>query len=103
MAGNDWQRIPKLPRTKNIYSMGCTGCSVALENGTPRGCGSKGDCSTGSCNRMNTFDWLTQMDMSDVDGFKVVEVSFKNGSRKSFYNLSPHLHLSTGDMLVVEA
>ena len=83
--------------------MGCTGCSVALENGTPRGCGSKGNCATGGCNRMNTFDWLTQMDLSDVDAFQAVEVSFKNGSRKSFYNLPPHLHLSTGDMVVVEA
>lgn len=83
--------------------MGCTGCSVALENGTPRGCGSKGNCSTGGCNRMNTFDWLTAMDMTDVDGFRAVEVSFKNGSRKSFYSLPPHLHLSTGDMVVVEA
>ena len=83
--------------------MGCTGCSVALENGTPRGCGSKGNCSTGGCNRMNTFDWLTEMDMRDVDEFRAVEVSFKNGSRKSFYNLPPHLHLSTGDMVAVEA
>ncbi len=83
--------------------MGCTGCSVALENGTPKGCGSKGNCSTGGCNRMNTFDWLTQMDMTDVDGFGIVEVSFKNGSRKSFYTMPTHLHLTTGDMVVVEA
>ena len=91
------------PDQEQIYSMGCTGCSVALENGTPRGCGSKGNCSTGGCNRMNTFDWLTEMDMRDVDEFRAVEVSFKNGSRKSFYNLPPHLHLSTGDMVAVEA
>lgn len=76
---------------------------MAVENGTPRGCGSKGNCATGGCNRMNTFDWLTQMDMTDVDGFGVVEVSFKNGSRKSFYNLPNHLHLTTGDVVVVEA
>eukprot|EP00903_Cladosiphon_okamuranus_P000395 g393.t1 len=44
-----------------------------------------------------------QMDLSDVDAFQAVEVSFKNGSRKSFYNLPPQLHLSTGDMVVVEA
>ncbi|MEL7250325.1 MAG: regulatory iron-sulfur-containing complex subunit RicT [Bacteroidota bacterium] len=83
--------------------MGCTGCSVAIENGTPRGCGSKGNCSTGGCNRMNTFDWLTQMEMRDVDDFRAVEVSFKNGSRKSFYNLPSHLYLSTGEMVAVEA
>lgn len=83
--------------------MGCTGCSVGIENGTPSGCGSKGNCDTGGCNRMNTFDWLTQMDISDVDQFGTVEVSFKNGSRKSFFHLPPHLHLHTGDMVVVEA
>ncbi|MEL7219857.1 MAG: regulatory iron-sulfur-containing complex subunit RicT [Bacteroidota bacterium] len=83
--------------------MGCTGCSVAVENGKPSGCGSKGNCSTGGCNRMNTFDWLTQMEVSDVDGFNIVEVSFKNGSRKSFYKMPPQLHLSTGDMAAVEA
>jgi cell fate regulator YaaT (PSP1 superfamily) len=52
---------------------------------------------------MNTFDWLTQMDISDVDQFGTVEVSFKNGSRKSFFHLPPHLHLHTGDMVVVES
>ncbi|WP_020536424.1 PSP1 domain-containing protein [Lewinella cohaerens] len=83
--------------------MGCTGCSVGIENGTPSGCGSKGNCDTGGCNRMNTFDWLTQMDISDVDQFGTVEVSFKNGSRKSFFHLPSHLHLHTGDMVVVEA
>lgn len=52
---------------------------------------------------MNTFDWLTQMEMRDVDDFRAVEVSFKNGSRKSFYNLPSHLYLSTGEMVAVEA
>ena len=83
--------------------MGCTGCSVGIENGTPSGCGSKGNCDTGGCNRMNTFDWLAQMEIYDVDHFSTVEVSFKNGSRKSFFHLPPHLHLHTGDMVVVES
>jgi cell fate regulator YaaT (PSP1 superfamily) len=52
---------------------------------------------------MNTFDWLAQMEIYDVDQFGTVEVSFKNGSRKSFHHLPPHLHLHTGDMVVVEA
>lgn len=82
--------------------MGCIGCSVGVENGTPKGCGSKGNCETGGCNRMNTFDWLTQMDISDVDAFQSVEVSFKNGSRKAFYNMPAHLQLNTRDMVVVE-
>lgn len=52
---------------------------------------------------MNTFDWLTQMDISDVDPFNIVEVSFKSGSRKGFFRLPPQLHLHTGEMVVVEA
>lgn len=51
---------------------------------------------------MNIFDWFMQMDFSDVDVFQVVEVSFKNGLRKSFYNLFFYLYLSMGDMVVVE-
>lgn len=82
--------------------MGCTGCSVAVENGKPKGCGSKGNCSTGGCNRMNTFDWLSQMEVIDVDNFEVVEVSFKNGSRKGFYHCPAYLQLITGDNVVVD-
>jgi cell fate regulator YaaT (PSP1 superfamily) len=83
--------------------MGCAGCSVATENGTPSGCGSKGNCATGGCNRLNTFDWLSQMEISDVDGFAIVEVSFKNGARKAFFHTDPYVHITTGDMVVVEA
>ncbi len=82
--------------------MGCTGCSVANDNGTPSGCGSKGNCATGGCNRMNTFDWLTQMEIADVDPFSIVEASFKNGARKNFYRVEQHQHITTGDMVVVE-
>jgi cell fate regulator YaaT (PSP1 superfamily) len=52
---------------------------------------------------MNTFDWLTDLDIQDPMAFKYVEVSFKKGSRKSFYiNDSPNQHI-TGDLVVVEA
>lgn len=52
---------------------------------------------------MNTFDWLTQMDIIDVDDFRVVEVSFKSGARKTFFKLEPGQQFTTGDMVVVEA
>ncbi|NUN98976.1 MAG: hypothetical protein HUU01_00010 [Saprospiraceae bacterium] len=40
------------------------------------------------------------MDIYDVDGYEIVEVSFKNGARKQFFrNLSP---ASTGDMVIVD-
>jgi cell fate regulator YaaT (PSP1 superfamily) len=52
---------------------------------------------------MNTFDWLTQMEITDVDGFNIVEVSFKNGARKAFYRLERNLPVLNGDWVVVDA
>jgi cell fate regulator YaaT (PSP1 superfamily) len=80
---------------------GCT-CSSSKTNDTVAGCGSNG-CSSGGCNRMNTFDWLTALDIDDFDGFDVVEVSFKNGSRKEFYKNPTASRAITGDMVLVEA
>lgn len=82
--------------------MGCTGCSVTTKNGEPAGCRSNGGCSTGGCNRLNTYDWLTAQEISDVDPFNIVEVSFKNGAHKGFYVRENALQVSTGDMAVVE-
>ena len=65
--------------------MGCKGCTVCTtSSGEPAGCGSKGNCATGGCNRLNTFDWLSNLDIFDTDPYDVVEVSFKNGARKDF-------------------
>ena len=84
--------------------MGCSGCSVGTDkNGKPLGCQSNGGCSTGGCNKLNTYDWLAQMDLPDSNEYGFVEVSFKNGSRKSFYHFTPHSNAVTGDMVVVES
>ncbi|RMG84376.1 MAG: hypothetical protein D6714_08015 [Bacteroidetes bacterium] len=83
--------------------MSCAGCSVKTKNGTPAGCGSKGNCLTGGCNKLNTFDWLSTMDIHDVEEFPIVEVSFKNGARKGYYVNALDYPVSTGDMVVVEA
>lgn len=82
--------------------MGCAGCSVKSKDGTPQGCRSNGSCGTSGCNRLNTFDWLATQDVVDVNPFDLVEVSFKNGSRKGFYINQRHLNAVTGDMVVVE-
>lgn len=82
--------------------MGCLGCSVEIENGKPNGCKSNGGCGSGGCNRMNTYDWISTMDIEDADPFDLVEVSFKNGSRKGFYKNEAHQKAITGDMVVVE-
>ena len=67
--------------------MGCGSCGTK-----PNGCKSNGGCSTGSCNRMNAYDWLHNLPIADTDtGCKVIEVSFNNGSRKDFYrNITLH-------------
>ena len=82
--------------------MGCAGCSVKSKDGTPQGCRSNGSCGTSGCNRLNTFDWLATQEVIDVNPYDIVEVSFKNGSRKGFYINQRHLNAVTGDMMIVE-
>lgn len=85
--------------------MGCLGCTCSVSGdpgAKPNGCGNSGSCATGSCNRMNTYDWLTSLDIADVDPFDIVEVSFKNGSRKGFFRNFHYTRTTTGDMVVVD-
>ncbi|MBK6901682.1 MAG: hypothetical protein IPH04_02395 [Saprospirales bacterium] len=82
--------------------MGCAGCTVHKENGEPAGCKSSGSCGTNGCNRLNTYDWVSTLDLWDVDPYEMVEVSFKNGARKAFYRNPSHAGVQTGDFAVVE-
>jgi cell fate regulator YaaT (PSP1 superfamily) len=78
------------------------GCSCGSSSGgKTAGCKNNGACETGGCNKMNVFDWLSNMDMPQVDLFNIVEVRFKNG-RKEFFRNSEKLTLTTGDAIVVE-
>ena len=70
---------------------------------TTAGCGSSGGCSSGGCNKMNSFDWFADIPLSDNYSFKLVEISFKNGSRKSFYNNDQKLDIYRGDYVVLDA
>lgn len=82
--------------------MGCSTCSsVKNEDGSVAGCKNNGGCSTGGCNKMNVFDWLSNMDIPDSNRFDVVEVGFKNG-RKEFFRNSESLDLVTGEAVVVD-
>jgi cell fate regulator YaaT (PSP1 superfamily) len=77
-------------------------CSCGTKNGsTVAGCNNNGACSTGGCNKMNVFDWLSNMEIPVEDKFKIVEVRFKNG-RKEFHRNTEKLSLTTGDAVVVE-
>lgn len=81
--------------------MGCSSCSVD-SNGVPGGCGDKGHCTSGSCNKHNTYDWITSRDLFDPSAYNIVEVSFKKGSHKDFFINDPLTRSVTGDMVVVE-
>jgi cell fate regulator YaaT (PSP1 superfamily) len=79
------------------------GCACGTKKGEKvGGCENNGACGTGGCNKMNVFDWLSNMDMPQQDRFEVVEVRFKNG-RKDFYRNSEHLNLTTGDAIIIES
>ncbi len=80
--------------------MGCA-CGTK-KDGKVAGCDNNGACGTGGCNKMNVFDWLSNMDMPSQDRFEVTEIRFKNG-RKDFYRNSDPIALHTGDAVVVEA
>ena len=79
--------------------MGCGSCGTSK----PGGCKSNGGCSTGGCNRLNVHDWLLNLPIADADGScKVVEVSFKQGSRKEFYRNTTLQYFDKGDYVTVE-
>ncbi|MEL7020783.1 MAG: regulatory iron-sulfur-containing complex subunit RicT, partial [Bacteroidota bacterium] len=83
--------------------MGCAGCTTSKSGSScADGCQSNGGCGTGGCNRLNTYDWLAKREIIDVDPFDLVEVSFKNGSRKTFFKNPSYVNAITGDNVVVE-
>ncbi len=78
--------------------MGCGSCGT-----TPGGCKSHGHCASGSCNRMNVYDWLANLPFSDPESScKMIEVSFNNGSRKDYFKNTTNHFFEKGDMIAVE-
>jgi hypothetical protein len=63
---------------------------------TVAGC-SSGGCSSGGCNKMNAYDWLSDMDVPRSMRYDVVEVKFKGG-RKEYFRNANNLDLYTGDL-----
>lgn len=79
--------------------MACGSCGT----GKPNGCKSNGGCSSGGCNRMNVHDWLRNLPFSDPESScKIVEVSFKQGSRKEFYRNPTFEYFDKGTYVTVE-
>lgn len=80
--------------------MGCASCSNS--GGVPRGCKNNGTCSSGGCNKLGVFDWLSNMVIPGGQSqFDIVEVRFKN-SRKGFFRNTQNVSLQVGDVVVVE-
>jgi len=82
-------------------SCGTGGCGTK-KDGKVGGCRNNGTCGTGGCNKMNVFDWLSNMDLPTQQKFDIVELRFKGG-RKDFFRNSNYLDLTTGDYVVVDA
>ncbi len=88
--------------------MGCGscssgGCGTSGKLGTvPAGCNNNGSCMTSGCNKLDVYDWLSDMDLpSNYKPFNIVEVRFK-GSRKDFYVNTDNIYLEMGEMVAVE-
>lgn len=78
--------------------MACGSCGTK-----PGGCKSHGSCGTGSCNRMNVYDWLVNLPLGDAESScKIVEVSFNQGSRKEFYRNTTLQYFEKGELVSVE-
>jgi cell fate regulator YaaT (PSP1 superfamily) len=81
--------------------MGCSNCGTA--DGKPGGCQSHGSCGSGSCNRMNVYDWLSNLPIHDpATECRVMEISFSQGSRKDFFRNTTTQIFEKGEMVSVE-
>ncbi|MGN0003097.1 MAG: stage 0 sporulation family protein [Sphingobacterium composti] len=89
--------------------MGCGSCSSGGGCGTssklgtvPAGCNNNGTCMTSGCNKLDVYDWLSDMDLpSNYKPFNIVEVRFK-GSRKDYFVNTDNIYLEMGEMVAVE-
>lgn len=82
--------------------MGCGNCGTGA-SGKPGGCKGNGGCSTGGCNRMNVFDWLSALPLYDsAKPYPIIEVSFSKGSRKDFFKNNTNHILEKGQWIAVE-
>lgn len=92
-------------------SCGTGGCGSTRTKGNKdatavSGCQNNGACGTGGCNKMNVFDWLSDMEAPGLglpmnQRSNLVEVKFKGG-RKEYFRNTTQLELYTGDPVVVE-
>ncbi len=78
----------------------CGSCN-STNKSSVGGCKNNGVCGTNGCNKLNTFDWLTDMDLSLDERFDIVEIRFKNGKKDFYRNTNKYL-LNNGDPVIVD-
>lgn len=78
--------------------MGCGSCALK-GNG---GCSTGGGKSCG-CNKRSVYNWLADLPEPAYRSIIPIEVSFKKGARKEFYQCKTNFDTLTGDYVVVEA
>lgn len=84
--------------------MGCSSCSTTSNttDAAPSGCGNNGTCGTSGCNKLNVYNWLSDMILPEGHKpFDILEVRFK-GSRKEFFRNTANLEVKVGDWVAVE-
>jgi len=81
--------------------MSCKTCKTKTSN--PNGCKNNGVCGTDGCNKLNVFNWLSNLKpISKNSESNYFEVRFKNG-RKNFYENNNENSINIGDPVVVES
>ncbi len=79
--------------------MGCSNCSNN-SNGKPKGCKSNASCTSGGCNQMSVYNWLSNVAYENPSN-NIIEVSFKNG-RKTFCINENNIKFNVCDYVVVD-
>jgi len=85
--------------------MGCGACADhrrLKSEGQPAGCGNRGHCASGGCNKLNSYSWFSDHVMAEERPiFPWAEVRFKN-TRKEFFLIPEDLRLRHGDTVCTE-
>ncbi len=82
--------------------MGCGTCTTGSKTGDTTASCSSGSCDINGVNKLQVFDWLTNIDLpSDEVISEYIEIRFKNGRKEIFSNVNS-LPLFVGDIVVVE-
>ncbi len=79
---------------------GCGSCGTS-NMAKIHGCKHHGACAINGCNKLESFDWLADMNLVTDEPFDIVEVRFKNGKKDFFRNVN-RLMLNNGDAVIVD-